>query len=60
MVTKTKRERSPLDCIPSADAVRRRLSVVLREAEQLKILLTTADKIESVGRNSKREDASCE
>ena len=55
MATKTKRERSPLDCIPSADAVRRRLDVVLREAAQLRILLTTADKLETADANSERE-----
>ena len=40
------RERSPLNCIPSADAVRQRLEALLKEARKLRILLRTAKEIE--------------
>lgn len=39
-------KRSPLDCIPSAEAVRSRLNAIIREARQLRILLRTARQIE--------------
>jgi len=47
MATTKNRERSPLNCIPSADAVRHRLELVLKEAQQLRILLRTAEEIET-------------
>lgn len=58
MATTKERERSPLNCIPSSDAVRRRLEAVLREARKLRILLKTADQIERTDVDSQREDKS--
>lgn len=46
MATTNQRGQSPLNCIPSSDAVRQRLEAVLREARKLKILLRTAREIE--------------
>jgi len=46
MATTKERKQSPLDCIPSADAVRQRLEAVLKEARKLRILLRTAKEIE--------------
>jgi hypothetical protein len=46
MATTKERKRSPLDCIPSVDAVRQRLEAVLKEARKLRILLRTAKEIE--------------
>ena len=36
----------PLGCIPSADAIRRRLAEIREEARRLDILLKVAEKIE--------------
>jgi hypothetical protein len=58
MATTNERERSPLNCIPSADAVRRRLETVLTEARKLRILLRTASDIERAEGHAKREDQS--
>ncbi|TWU16939.1 hypothetical protein Poly21_41480 [Allorhodopirellula heiligendammensis] len=41
-----KRDRSPLDCIPIADVVRRRLQSVLTEAKRLRLLLRIARELE--------------
>lgn len=46
MATTKERERSPLNCIPSVDAVRQRLETVLSEVRKLRILLRTAKEIE--------------
>lgn len=54
------KERSPLRCIPSADAVRRRLDAVLVEARKLRILLRTASQIERAADEPKREGQSRE
>lgn len=43
------KEYDPLSCIPSADAVRKRLAARLEEARKLEILLRTAEQIESAG-----------
>lgn len=53
MATTKERERSPLNCIPSSDAVRRRLERVIEEARQLRILLRTASQIEQSGVEAK-------
>jgi hypothetical protein len=53
MAVTKERERSPLNCIPSVDAVRQRLEAVLKEARKLRILLRTAKEIEDTER---RED----
>jgi hypothetical protein len=57
MATTKERERSPLNCIPSADAVRQRLETVLTEVRKLRILLRTAKEIEET---QSREDKSRE
>ena len=46
MAVTKERERSPLNCIPSADSIRHRLEAVLKEARKLRILLRTAKEIE--------------
>jgi len=46
MAATKRRERSPLNCIPSAGVVRHRLEMVLKEAQQLRVLLRTAEEIE--------------
>ena len=55
MATMKERERSPLNCIPSADVVKRRLETVLKEARKLRILLRTASEIERAEVDRKRE-----
>lgn len=51
------KEKNPLAFLPSAVVVRERLEKVLREAERLKILLTTAEQIEAV-ESGRRNDPS--
>ena len=46
MANTKERKRSPLNCIPSVEAVRQRLETVLTEARKLRILLRTAKEIE--------------
>ena len=46
MANNKERKRSPLNCIPSVDAVRQRLETVLTEARKLRVLLRTAKEIE--------------
>ena len=53
MATTKDRERSPLNCIPSSDAVRRSLERVIEEARQLRILLRTASQIEQASVEAK-------
>jgi hypothetical protein len=55
MANNKERKRSPLNCIPSVDAVRQRLETVLTEARKLRILLRTAKEIEET---QSREDNS--
>lgn len=46
----------PLTCLPSAQAVRRRLEAAKEETRKLKILLRVAEKIENEhGSNSRQE-----
>lgn len=53
MANTKERKRSPLNCIPSVDAVRQRLETVLTEARKLRVLLRTAKEIE---KTQTRED----
>ena len=43
---KPKREYDPLSVIPSASIVRRRLDTLLKQAQRLRILLRTAERLE--------------
>jgi len=59
MATAKKREQSPLNCIPSSGIVRQRLELVLKEAQQLRVLLRTAVEIEKAN-SEKDEDSQSE
>ena len=45
----------PLTCIPSVEAVRKRLKNATEEARKLRILLRVAEKIESDGNADSRQ-----
>jgi hypothetical protein len=50
------KEYDPLTCIPSAEAVRKRLENTTKEARKLRILLRVAEKIESEGNADSRQE----
>lgn len=54
-MARTGKPYDPLSCIPSADAIRRRLTDTERTAERLRILLETAERIERQGQPSSQE-----
>ena len=58
MATTKRRERSPLNCIPSSGVVRQRLEMVLKEAQQLRVLLCTAEQIEKAKSETDKDSQS--
>ena len=45
-MSRAKREHDPLNCIPSAEVIRRRLKATEETARKLRVLLKTAEAIE--------------